>query len=309
MKNRKICVILNVGSGKKDVNSQPQSIHAAFALYGVEITLKTIKKGVELTMETQKAVDEGYTTIVAAGGDGTVCAVAQIISASKAVMGILPLGTFNYFARSLNLPMGIDAAAKVITAGHAMPLRVATVNGSMFLNNASIGVYPAILKTREDIYRRWGRSRMAAYVSVIKTLITERRPLRLRITLDGKSRDIRSPLVFVVNNAYQLQQMSVSGTDKIEAGELAVFIAPDTGRFGMIRLAVSLALRSQSFERDFELVGAKEILIENNDGRAHKKRTIAKDGERERMQAPLRFRVVNEALSILVPDGQPGHVR
>jgi len=302
-------VLFNAGSGKKDVRSHPDSIRAAFAAQGAEITLRIIRKGSALKTEANKALDEGYTTIVAAGGDGTICAVAQILSASKTVMGILPLGTFNYFARSLNLPMEIEAAAKVIVDGHTKPLRVATVNDTMFLNNASIGVYPAILKTREDIYSRWGRSQMAAYVSVIKTLVTERRPLRLRLTLDGKSRDLRSPLVFVVNNAYQLQQMSLHGSDKIEAGELALFIAPDTGRLGMIRLALSLALHSAAFERDFELVGGKDILIENNDGRAHKKRTIAKDGERERMQGPFRFRVVNDALRVLVPEGFTEEVR
>ena len=154
LKNQGICVILNLGSGKRDAKSQPESIRAAFAAHGAEITLKVIKNGAQLLTETKKSLDEGCKTIVAAGGDGTICSVAQSLSASKTVMGILPLGTFNYFARSLDIPMDIEAAAKVIVDGHTMPLRVATVNDRMFLNNASLGTYPAILANREEIYRR-----------------------------------------------------------------------------------------------------------------------------------------------------------
>ena len=304
-----ICVILNVGSGKPDAKSQPENIRAAFAANGAEITLKVINDGSRLVSETQKSLVEGYRTIVAGGGDGTICAVAQSLSDSKATMGILPLGTFNYFARSLYLPMEIDAAAKVIVDGHTMPLRVATVNNRMFLNNASLGVYPAILAKREDIYRRWGRSQIAAYWAVIATLLTLRRPLHLKLTIDGKSQNIRTPLVFIVNNAYQLQQMSLQGTDKIEAGELVVFVAPDTNRIGMLRLAVAVAIGRAASTQNFELLSGKDILIESSRRSARRERTIAKDGERERMRGPFHFCVVQNALSVLVPPQNETKVR
>ncbi len=301
MKTPTICVILNVGSGKPDAKSQPESIRAAFAAHGAEIALKVINDASTLATETKKLLDEGYLTIVAGGGDGTICSVAQSLSAGKTTMGILPLGTFNYFARSLNIPAEIEAAAKVIVDGHTMPLRVATVNDRMFLNNASLGVYTTILEKREDIYRRWGRSQIAAYWAVIATLLTLRRPMRLRLTVDGKSRDIRSPLVFIVNNAFQLQQMSLQGKEEIEAGKLVVFIAPDTNRLGMIRLAVAIALGRGASMEDFEMLGGKDIIIESSNRVRRGTRVIAKDGERERMQGPFRFCVVQNALGVLVP--------
>jgi len=300
LKTPTICVILNIGSGKPDAKSRPENIRAAFAAHGAEVALKVIKKGAHLMAETEKALQEGYQTIVAAGGDGTICSVAQSLSGSTTLMGILPLGTFNYFARSLDVPMEIEAAAKVIVDGHSMPLRVATVNDRMFLNNASLGVYPAILENREEIYRRWGRSQIAAYWAVLKTLFTLARPLRLKLTLDGTSRNIRSPLVFIVNNAYQLRQMSLEGTDKIEAGEMAVFIAPDTNRLGMIRLAFAVVLGRTVSPGNFELVGGKDIVIESSGRSTRKARTIAKDGERERISGPFHFRVVQNALRVLV---------
>ena len=309
MKNLGICVILNVGSGKPDTKSQPESIRAAFALHGAEITLKVITKGSRLIAETKKANTQGYHAIVAAGGDGTICAVAEVLSGSDTLMGILPLGTFNYFARSLNLPTDIAEAAKVIVDGHSVPLRIGKVNESMFLNNASLGAYPAILEAREDIYRLWGRSQIAAYWAVIKTLVTVRRPLQLRLTVDGESRDIRSPLVFIVNNAYQLEQMKLEGADQIKAGKMALFIAPDTSRFGMVRHAVAVALGRAASERNFELLSGKEIDIESTDRPIRSKRTIAKDGERERLHGPFQFRIVEDALRVLVPAERTTEVR
>ncbi len=309
MKNPGICVILNIGSGKPDAKSQPDSIREAFASHGAEITLKIIRKGSRLQAETTKAVQEGFKTIVAAGGDGTICGVASILNGSPVVMGILPLGTFNYFARSLDLPLDITEAAGVIVKGHSMPLRIGMVNDSMFLNNASLGAYPAILATREKIYRRWGRSRVAAYWAVIKTLASARRSMRLRLTVDGKSRDVRAPLVFVVNNAYQLEQMNLDGADKIKVGEMALFIAPDATRFGIMRHAVAVATGLASADRNFELVGGKEIDIQNLDRPTRGKRTIAKDGERERIAGPYRFRIVQDGLRVLVPSGRTVEVR
>lgn len=296
-----ICILLNAGSGQRDVQSKPESILAAFAALGVTCTLKRIEKGARIEAETRSAMAEGFKTIVAAGGDGTICAVASVLKGSETVMGILPLGTFNYFARSLDLPMEMEAAAKVIVAAETRPLRIARINDSVFLNNASLGAYPAILETREGIYKRWGRSRIAAYWAVIKTLATVRPPLRLRITVDGQTRLVRSPLVFVVNNAYQLTQLHVVGADRIEDGKLVVFIAPDANRFEMIRMAAVIALGRGLPERKFDVLSGADILIENTGRPAGHRMTIARDGERERLAGPYRLQVVENALHVLVP--------
>ncbi|MBC7478870.1 MAG: diacylglycerol kinase, partial [Pseudorhodobacter sp.] len=84
LKNQGICIILNVGSGKDDEKSQPDNIRAAFATHGVEVELKIIKDGSQVKSMTRSAVAEGYQTIVAGGGDGTICAVASALADSKA---------------------------------------------------------------------------------------------------------------------------------------------------------------------------------------------------------------------------------
>lgn len=309
MDTPRICIILNAGSGQRDAKSDPNNITAAFAAAGATCTMKLIDDGTQIEARTRAAVAEGFTTIVAAGGDGTICAVASALRGSDITMGILPLGTFNYFARSLDLPMELEPAVKVIVAGKTRPLRVANVNDRVFLNNASLGAYPAILETREGIYKRWGRSRMVAYWAVLKTLSTVRPPLHLRITADGESRIVRSPLVFVVNNAYQLTQLSVVGADHIEDGKLVVFIAPHTGRIEMIRMAVVIAMGRGLPERKFEVMSGADILIERLGRAAGHRQTIARDGERERLAGPFHLQVVENALNVLVPETDTGAPR
>lgn len=298
MTTPEICIILNPGSGKRDVGSTPESVQAAFS---VPVVVKLISDGSQITAQTKAAVAEGFKTIVAAGGDGTICAVASALRGQDVVMGILPLGTFNYFARSLDLPADFTAAAQVIEDGKIAPLRIATVNDSVFLNNASLGAYPAILATREDIYKRWGRSQIAAYWAVVKTLLTPRTPLRLRITVAGHVREVRSSTVFIVNNAYQLKEMGVEGADRIAAGELVVFVAPDATRFEMIRLALVIAMGRGLPDQTFELLSGPDVLIESIGRPPRHPRTIARDGERERLNGPFRLRVVENALHVKVP--------
>lgn len=305
----RICIILNAGSGKRDAKSQPEAIVDAFADLGSACTVKLVEDGAEIEAHAKAAIAEGFTTIVAAGGDGTICGVASALRGSEALMGILPLGTFNYFARSLDLSMELKPAVKVIVEAHSRALRIATVNGRVFLNNTSLGAYPAILETREDIYKRWGRSRIAAYWAVIKTLRTVRAPLRLRITADGETCTVRSPLVFVVNNAYQLKQLAVEGVDHIEAGKLVMFIAPDAGRIEMIRMAVIIALGGGLPERKFTVLGGADILIERLGRRAGHRQTIARDGERERLAGPFHVQVAENALNVLVPAIDTGAAR
>ncbi|PVA09609.1 hypothetical protein DC366_13035 [Pelagivirga sediminicola] len=294
-----MCILLNEGSGKRETSARGR-IGAALQAHGVTADIRVLAKGPDIVPAARRAVKEGYETIVAAGGDGTISAVASVLRGTDRVMGILPMGTFNYFARSLDIPDDIEGAAQLLAEGTQRPVRIATINERSFLNNASLGAYPAILKTREDVYRRWGRSRIAAYWSVLVTLVTLRRPLHLRIEADGQTVERRTPLVFAVNNAFQLDQIGLQGRQDIAEGRLALFVAPDSGRWGMLRHALSLAMGKAQNEVNFDLITGSTIRIEAR----HSPRDIACDGERARMKAPYILGVDEEALSVIVPQSR-----
>ena len=297
-----ILVVLNPRSGRGGGRDETEA-RVARACEAAGLVVEIARAGRGRTPEdlAREGVERGFGRIVAAGGDGTICAVASVLADTDRTMGVLPLGTFNYFARSLGIPQELGGAVEVLRSGAPRPVSIARVNGRAFLNNASLGAYAAILETREGVYRRWGRSRVAAYWSVAKALASLRAPLRLTIEVGGETLKRRTPLVFAVANAYQLDELGLPGRDCVEAGGLALFVAPDRGRRGLLRGALALALGRARPERDYELICGAPLRIVPRAPR----RLVARDGERSRMRGPFELAVAPGALRVLAPRGEP----
>ena len=293
-----ICIILNSGSGRKRRETRA-AIGDAMDRHSRRFVLRVVKRGRDLPAEIERAVRDGFPTLVAAGGDGTIGAVASAALRHDRRLGILPMGTFNFFARGLGLPEEIDPAMDLIAAGPTRRISVGEVNGKLFLNNASLGLYPAILAEREGIYRRWGRSRIAAHWSVLMTFLRFHRPLSLRVTIDGRTLERRTPLAFVARSAYQLDLFGLDGADAVRAGRFALFLAPDGSRWRLLVLALRLFGHAMRGGRDVDLLTGETIDIETAKGR----RRVARDGERETMRSPFRFRIRRDALVVVAPPG------
>ena len=291
-----VTVIMNVGSGDADKAAVAERIEAALGRRP-GFSLKRVHRGDDPAAEATKAVAEGAKLVVAAGGDGTVCAVAGAVAGSSSRLGVLPLGTFNYFARSLGIADDLEDALAVLDRGTPRPIAIASVNGAAFLNNASLGLYPHILRERETVYRRWGRSRLAAYWSVLRALFDFRGPLTLSVAIDGEMRRFRTPLVFVANNGFQLTLFGLDGADAIAEGRLAVFVAPDCSRPAMVLRALRLALGLAHPHDDFELLSGREVVVESR----ARERQVALDGERRRLASPFRFERKEGALEVMAP--------
>ena len=292
----RVTVIINAGSGDSDKDTDARRIEEYFA-GRPGFTLRRVPKGGDPAEEARQTVEERAGIVVAAGGDGTVSAVAGAVAGGGCRLGVLPLGTFNYFARGLGIPEDLDEALAVLDSGTPRRIAIGTVNGAPFLNNASLGLYPHILRERESIYRRWGRSRLAAYWSVLRALFDLGRPLSLAVRIDGKARRFRTPLVFVANNPFQLELMGLEGADAIAEDRLAVFVAPDCTRLGMALRALRLALGRAEPQDDFELLSGREVVVEARRAR----RQVALDGERRSMTPPVRVERRARALEVLVP--------
>lgn len=292
------CVILNPGSGKKKDHGVRERIEAALARHPARFALRVVRKGQSIADAAEAAAGDGYGTLVAAGGDGTISAVAAVAHRHGLVLGVLPMGTFNYFARGMDLPEEIEDAVDLVATGTARDVPVAEVNGRMFLNNASIGLYPAILQQREGTYRRWGRSRLAAHWSVIVTFMRFHRPLSMRVTVDGEEIRARTPLAFVARSAYQLEHFGLDGADEVRAGRFAVFLAPDGPRWQLLLFAIRLMWRSMEQGRDFDFFAGAAVDIETR----VRRRLVARDGERERMRSPFAFRICEQPLRVIAPE-------
>ncbi len=289
-----ICVLANPNSGATQRN--PQAVAQAMAVFGPRAELRPFSG--DPADEAARALRDGFRIVVAAGGDGTVAGVAHALAGSGRDMAVLPLGTFNYFARGLGLPEDPEQAARAILAGESHAIAVGTLNGRVFLNNVAIGLYPAILEEREATYARYGRYRILAHIASLRTILRFQRPHRMELALDGTRQRIRTPMVFVARSAYQLDQFGLDGAQAISDDRFALFLAPQQTRLGFLRLAWRLVRRRIDHGRDVIVSTPRRIGLSIS---GRRRVSVALDGEKLKMRLPLKIELADDLLHVIVP--------
>jgi len=235
-------------------------------------------------------------------------------------MGVVPQGTFNYFARTHGIPAEPAEAVAVLLAAAPVPVRVAAINDRVFLVNASLGLYPDLLEDREAFKARFGRSRWVAMWAGAVTLLRAQRQLSLHIERSSGVRDVRALTLFVGNNRLQLEQLGVAPPSPVEGAATeaepderitAVMLKP-IGTLAMLRLMLHGAMGNLGDAQSVERFDFRHLVVRPGfTGRRGVK--VAFDGEVTRMQAPLDFRVLDQPLYLmkpgpadtLIPVGQP----
>ncbi len=299
---QRIAVVMNRKSG---TNSRDrEAVTRAMEVFGRDrATLYqwAPKKQQPIAEVVGQALDDGADTVVAAGGDGTAMAVAGAMLGQEASFAVLPLGTFNYFARGLGLSEEAGEAAQGILDARPHPIRVGQVNGTVFLNNASLGIYPAVLKQRESVYARYGRRRIMAHWSLLQTFLKFQRPMHLTIDADGKRIEARTPLLFVSRSAYQLAAFGLEGAGAISDDAFAVLIGKGKTRADLFRTAFRLCTNTAEEGRDYDFLAARELTVASR----KKKTLLAYDGEKGLAPSPFEFRMSAAPLTIRLPKEAP----
>jgi diacylglycerol kinase family enzyme len=290
-------LVANEGSGRRDSERLAHLRETLCRTLAAPVAYHAVRRGRDLHAASRAVAEIGRGTVFVAGGDGTISAIANAIKDTEAALAPIPTGTFNFFARGLGVPDDADAAIAALAEGEVAAAPVAEVNGRIFLNNLALGVYPAILAERERLYSAWGRSRGAAYWSVISTLARGGHSLRLPVTVDGATRQLTTSMLFVGASAYQLQHFRLSGVEAVRGGRLAAFLGADPGRMGMIAAAARVAMGRTDGLPMLEAVDCEELVI----GAANRRLSVAVDGEILRLRGPLRLRMRPGGLRALMP--------
>lgn len=298
----KIEVIINASSGAGNGAAVQQRLAEAFKAIGADARISLAGDGVEIVKLAQNAARSDAEGVVAGGGDGTINSVAAAIVDSDKALGVLPFGTMNHFAKDLNIPLDLEAAIETIVAGHAVTIDVGDVNGRIFLNNSSLGLYPRIIREREK-QQRLGWGKWPAYIWAALAVLRRYPFLEIRLSVDGKALTGRTPFVFVGNNEYEMERLNIGSRACLDKGELSLYTTNGTGRLGLIRLALRALLGGLHQERDFLAFTTKDISI----GTQHKRVRVALDGEVTIMEPPLHFRVRPGALRVLAPANDQTH--
>ena len=292
-------VIINASSGADDKKEARELLEATFESMGVEAQISMARSGEEIFELARRAVREKCQPIIAGGGDGTINAVASVLVDTDRTLGVLPLGTLNHFAKDLDLPLDLQAAARVCLEGREARVDVGEVNGAIFLNNSSLGLYPSIVRHRERQQQRLGRGKWPAFIWATLTMLKRYPFLSVRLSTDDQRLIRHTPFVFIGNNEYQMESLNVGARSCLDAGQLSLYVAHRTGRLGLLRLAWRALFGGLRNEQDFDAMSTKEIWVET---RRPKRLRVATDGEVTNMTTPLHYRVRPGALRVLVPN-------
>ncbi len=143
--------VINASSGAHDVDAKCAVIQTALSAQGRHGELLVCQPSDlhRVAAEAAALAAARGSAVVAVGGDGSVNTVAQAAHSAGCALGIIPYGTFNYFARTHGIPTDPAAAAHMLLDASPRPVQVAAINHRLFLVNASLGLYPELLLDRE----------------------------------------------------------------------------------------------------------------------------------------------------------------
>ena len=293
---RPVTIIVNEQSGSGE--SKSNAVEDAAVQAGLSATIVRVP-GADVAAAAERAAAAGH-VVVAAGGDGTVSTVASVAVRTASTFGVIPLGTLNHFARDVGIPIDPVQAAAAIAAGHTRDLDAGEMNGSTFINNISLGLYPRLVWERQQEQYR-GRGKWTAFAIALARTWHSYPTVAVSMTVDGVGLVHRTPFVFVGNGEYVAEGLGLGTRASLTSGGLSIFLAPGVGRFELLELPLRALAGRLSAGVKFESFRACEVVIDT----AHQALDVAVDGELDTARrVPLRCRVRCGALKTIVPEGR-----
>lgn len=298
-------IVFNPGSGRGDAEEVRTTVEAACRDHGRACHWFLVggqARPPALAAQAVAAARAAGGIVVAAGGDGTLNAVANVALPAGCAFGVLPQGTFNYFGRDHGIPTDTAEAIAALLAGRPRAEQAGLVNDRLFLVNASLGLYARALADREAAKARFGRSRVVAAFAALGTLLRGFRPWPLHLVGSGHDHLLRTPTLFVGNNALQFEQVGVAEGETVEQGSGLTAIAPlAVSRLGMLRLMARAAFGRLDDDPGVQTFSFTELRAEGVGRRWPRRVRVAVDGEVTRMAMPLVFRVAPQPLWLVAP--------
>jgi diacylglycerol kinase family enzyme len=291
-----VAVILNPSSGSAGRDTTPERIVELFAAEGRAATVLAVGPGRTVADQARAAVEGGCRVAVAAGGDGTVNAVATAVLGRDIPLGVLPMGTLNHFAKDLGLPLELAEAVRVAAQGTVRRVDVGQVNGRVFLNNSSIGVYPRVVELR----RKWESTGWGKWVAAFwaSLAVLRRRPfMGVRIRTADETVVRLTPFVFVGNNEYRMVGLKAASRESLTGGRLALCVMHASLRRSLLLLAWQVLWRGVDQIRELELFLVSEATVETRRRRLQ----VSLDGEVTVLASPLEYRIQPLALPVIGP--------
>lgn len=300
MQPRRVRVVLNLTSGAETRDALRRRLTELFEQNGIKSDIQLIGESGKITDIAEAAVRDGVFAVAAGGGDGTLSAVAAALVDSECALGVLPVGTFNHFAKDMRIPLDLEKSVHTIATGAIRKIDVGEVNGRIFVNNSSLGLYPSIVRGREK-GQRLGRSKWRALFWAALAVLRRYPLLLVRLTSgDGRQWTRRTPAVFIGNNAYEMSGFEIGSRPALDRGRLVVYVAHQDGPAALLGMGIRAVLGRLHRGVDFDFASTEYLRIEST----RKTIQVATDGEVSKFVPPLLYRIRPLALRVIVPPAE-----
>ena len=300
---QRVTVLLNAGAGAFSgqlADEIRQELEGSFQAHGVSCDIRLVP-GQLLSEAAALAIEQAkrgeIDAIVVGGGDGTIRTVASVTAGTETPLGVIALGTLNHFAKDLGLPLDMEAAVATIVAGRVVLVDLAEVNGEVFINNSSIGIYPYMVIDRE---RRRDRHKLAKWMAMVPAFFRMMKHFprrRLRIQAEGDSKPYRTPCLFVGNNKYSTDLFSIGRRERLDEGALWLYVVKPRNPVEFFWMVWRLCFGKLDAAKDLDTFVLSDVEITAKASRL----PVSLDGEIEIMRPPLTYRSRPKALRVIVP--------
>jgi diacylglycerol kinase family enzyme len=286
-----IHVFMNLASGGGDKSAARDAGRAVeFHQIGDDALLRRVVEN----------ADGAGDIVVAAGGDGTINTVAGALLGRSITMGIVPLGTFNYVARLLDIPDDPAEATRVVVDGARRKLHVGRVNERAFINNVGLGLYVRLIEQRERHTGIFGRNRLVAIFSALMTLLrgTPSYAMTLK-TGSGPARTVHAPLLFFCANALQAGNLNLDPAivQAVAEGGIAAIIVKSAAPADIFAAAGHILAGTLDQAEQIDVLYSDRIDITTR----RRSIRLVVDGEIVRVRLPLRLTVERNAIDVMTP--------
>jgi diacylglycerol kinase family enzyme len=292
-------VVLNASAGsvgRPEATNTVSRVREAFERSPLDAEIVAIGPESFLAAARRAAASDADVVVIG-GGDGTLNAGAAELIGGRKLLGVLPLGTLNHFAKDVGIPMGLDQAVATIENGHVSEVDVGEVNGRIFLNNSSIGLYPTAVAQREELRRGHRAGKWPAMLTACVDVFRRFPLLAATLQVEDRTVDVTTPFLFVGNNRYEMRLFSLGSRASLQGGELSLYLARNMGRAGLLRLAFRALLGRLEQDRDFQSLALPAVEVRTR----RRSVGVSLDGEVVRMSSPIRYRIRPRALRVLTP--------
>ncbi len=280
----KLIVVFNAKSGSALSKSTLKALFSDASI--------TVEHYLDITRPTSEKYIINYAKrggiVAVVGGDGTTASVARMVTATKGILAPLPGGTLNHFTKDAGIDQEIQTAILNLKKAKIQYVDTAEVNGLLFLNNSSIGIYPSSLRVRSEIEGTFGKW-LSAVIGVVRAFVRFR---LYDITVD----DVRykTPFLFVGNNDYEIST-SVE-RHSLSEGILSVYMIASSQRRTLLKLFYAALAGKLDDRSEFVTFKPRQITIHT------KKRmqlSVSADGEVYKLTTPLTYISKKKSLKII----------